>query len=196
MVLAHHVIFGAYGFWLPNDPRGSWSDFVGAWELFRFGPATKTTATRSVAARRHDVQRRLAAKRALQRPAVKLTGVQARAVGQGFGEYARGAKLSIFACAILPDHVHLVLGRHRLDAEQLVIQLKGAATRRLLNEGLHPFAADAAPGRTPKCFARGQWDVYLDSVADVHRAIRYVEDNPEKEGLPRQSWSFVTRFGG
>ena len=22
-VLAYHVIFGAYGFWLPNDPRGS-----------------------------------------------------------------------------------------------------------------------------------------------------------------------------
>jgi hypothetical protein len=42
MILASHVIFSTYGFWLPNDPRGSWSDFVGAWELFRFGPATKT----------------------------------------------------------------------------------------------------------------------------------------------------------
>ena len=49
MVLAYHVIFGAYGFWLPNDPRGSWSDFVGAWELLRFGKATKTTERRSVA---------------------------------------------------------------------------------------------------------------------------------------------------
>jgi hypothetical protein len=28
MILGYHVIFGAYGFWLPNDPRGSWSDFV------------------------------------------------------------------------------------------------------------------------------------------------------------------------
>ncbi len=49
-VLAYHVIFGAYGFWLPNDPRGSWSDFVAAWELFLAGGhATKTTTRRSVA---------------------------------------------------------------------------------------------------------------------------------------------------
>ena len=39
-VLVAHVIITAYGFWLPNDPRGSWSDFVGAWELLRFGRAT------------------------------------------------------------------------------------------------------------------------------------------------------------
>ena len=31
MILGFHVVFGAYGFWLPNDPRGSWSDFVGSW---------------------------------------------------------------------------------------------------------------------------------------------------------------------
>ncbi|HUT10853.1 MAG TPA: hypothetical protein VMY42_10175 [Thermoguttaceae bacterium] len=50
MVLAYHVIFGAYGFWLPNDPRGSWSDFVGSWELARFGKATKVSTRRSLAA--------------------------------------------------------------------------------------------------------------------------------------------------
>src|SRR5256885_9336243 len=33
----------------PNDPRGSWSDFVRSWELFRYGPATKTTERRSLA---------------------------------------------------------------------------------------------------------------------------------------------------
>jgi hypothetical protein len=54
MIVAYHIIFSAYGFWLPNDPRGSWSDFIRSWELFRFGPATKTTARRSVAHREHD----------------------------------------------------------------------------------------------------------------------------------------------
>jgi hypothetical protein len=28
----------------------------------------------------------------------------------------------------------------------------------------------------------------------VRRAILYVEDNPLKEGKPRQRWSFVTPF--
>jgi hypothetical protein len=42
MIHAYHVILGTYGFWLPNDPRGSWSDFVGSWDLARFGKATKS----------------------------------------------------------------------------------------------------------------------------------------------------------
>jgi hypothetical protein len=49
-MLAFHGIITAYGFWLPNDPRGSWSTWVGAWELFQAGgPATKVATTRSVA---------------------------------------------------------------------------------------------------------------------------------------------------
>lgn len=35
MIHGYHLIWGAYGFWLPNDPRGSWSDFVYSWELER-----------------------------------------------------------------------------------------------------------------------------------------------------------------
>jgi REP element-mobilizing transposase RayT len=196
MVLAHHIIFGMYGFWLPNDPRGSWSDFVGAWELFRYGRATKTPVTHSLARRSHDAALRLDAKKTLKRPSCQLSGVQARAVARGFGRYAGRAKLQIYACAILPDHVHLVFGRHRLGAEQLVTKLKAAATTELQIEGLHPFGSAAAQGRTPKCFARGQWDVYLDSIGDVRRAIRYVEENPVKEGKRRQKWSFVTGHVG
>jgi REP element-mobilizing transposase RayT len=196
MVLAHHVILGTYGFWLPNDPRGSWSDFVGAWEVFRYGPATKTATRRSVAARSHDGQLRRAAKGALQRSAVKFSGVQARAVARGFAWYAERAKVGVLACAVLPDHVHLVIERHRLAAEQLVSQLKAAATRQLLAESLHPFRDIAEGGRVPKCFARGQWDVFLDSVEEIRRAIGYVEKNPEKEGLLRQTWSFVRPFAG
>ena len=196
MVLASHVIFGMHGFWLPNDPRGSWSDFVGAWELFRYGRATKTTERNSVAARPHDMAQRLAAKTALKRPAVLLTGIQARAVGRGFGDYAQQAGLAILACSILPDHVHLVLARHRLKVERLVIQLKAAATRQLMEEAIHPFRhLPFKNGAPPKCFARGQWKVFLDTVRDISRAVRYVENNPEKEGLPRQDWSFVTAYG-
>jgi hypothetical protein len=50
VILASHVIVSAYGFWLPNEERGSWSDFVRKYELWRdFGPATKVDTTRSVA---------------------------------------------------------------------------------------------------------------------------------------------------
>ncbi len=193
MVIGYHAIFGAYGFWLPNDPRGSWSDFVGSWELFRYGPATKTSEVRSLAHCQHDTALRLAAKQALDYPPVKFTGLQARAVGQAFGNYTRKSGLVIRACAILPEHVHLVVDRFCISIEQIVIQLKGEATERLLGENLHPFGHTRLPnGRAPKCWARGEWKVFVNSEDDFRSAVNYVEDNPIKEGKPRQRWSFIT----
>lgn len=190
-MLASHVILGAYGFWLPNDPRGSWSDFVASWNLFRHGgQATKTNETQSLAYRSHDQALRVDAKMLLKRPAIQFNGHQARAIARGFAEYTTRSDLKILACAVMPDHMHLVLGRHRLSPKQLVVQLKGAATRRLIADNLHPFPSKV--GRPAKCFARGEWKVYLDTEDEVSHAIHYVELNPEKEGLPRQRWSFIT----
>src|SRR5437016_528996 len=101
MVRAYHVIFGAYGFWLPNDPRGSWSDFVRSWELFLVGgPATKVETRRSVAGRRHDREARLRAKDALKYPAVKFGGLQAKSIGTGFAEMAAKSSYQVYACSI------------------------------------------------------------------------------------------------
>jgi REP element-mobilizing transposase RayT len=192
MVIGYHVIFTAYGFWLPNDPRGSWSDLVGSWELLRFGRATKTGERRSVANRPHDNAARLAAKAALKYPPVLFTGRQAQAIGLAFGAFVRRNRIVVRACTILPDHVHMVIDRHAYRVEQMVNLLKGESTRRLVRDGLHPLAAHAKPtSRPPKCWAQGQWKVFLNTEEDVGRAIRYVKGNPAKEGKPRQRWSFV-----
>jgi REP element-mobilizing transposase RayT len=133
----------------------------------------------------------MAAKAALKYPPVQFTGLQARAVARGFAAYLRRIGVPVWACAILPDHVHLVVGRLLIPVEQLVIQLKSYATRQLEREGIHPMARwRVGGGRVPKCWARGQWKVYLDAE-DVPRAIRYVEDNPVEEGKKKQEWSFV-----
>jgi REP element-mobilizing transposase RayT len=197
MVLGYHLILGTYGFWLPNDPRGSWSEMVRAWELLRFGPAIKTTERRSLARKPHDHARRLAAKEALRYPAVRFNGVQARAVGRGFGAFAVGSGLTIWACSILPDHIHLAVARHRYPVEQLCNLLRGAATRQLVREGVHPSAAfGLRNGRFPKAFARGEWKVFLNTAESIRRSIRYVENNPIKERKPPQRWSFVVPFRG
>ena len=191
MIVGYHIIFGTYGFWLPNDPRGSWSDFVGSWDLFRFGSATKTDERHLLTDDPLDHEKRIQAKSALKYPSVQLTGIQARAIGQGFGDYAAKTHLPIWACAILPDHIHLVVGRFRLSAEKLVIQLKGAATERLKEQGIHPFATFADnSGKVPKCFARGEWNVFLDED-DLEGAVEYVMQNPIKEGKRMQNWNFV-----
>jgi REP element-mobilizing transposase RayT len=146
----------------------------------------------SLARRPFDPVKRAAAREALKYPAVSLTGIQARAIARGFADYAAKADVSILACAILPQHVHLVVGRHRLNVEQLVNQFKGAATRHLIDEAIHPLAKfQGTKRRPPKAFARGQWKVFLDTNVDVVRAIRYVEGNPLREHLPRQQWWFV-----
>ncbi len=195
MVRGYHVIFCAYEFWLPNDPRGSWSDFVGAWELLRFGKATKTNSRQSVAQQFHNTGLRLEAKNALKYPPGHLTGLQARAIGSGFGDFVRRSGVIVWACPILPEHVHLEIARHNYPVEEIINLLKGAATRQLVLEQVHPLADwKTRTGRMPKCWARGQWKVFLENEADIRRAIRYVEQNPVEEGKPTQRWSFVTRF--
>ena len=197
MIVGYHLIFSAYGFWLPNDPRGSWSKFVGAWDLFHAGgKATKDKVTerRSYAADPHDRARRLATKAELLRPPVRFSGVQARAVGRGFGAHVESSGLRVWACAIMPDHVHLVVGRFKMRIEQLSIQLKKAATLKLVEEGIHPFQhLKPVDGPPPKCFAVREWKGYLDPD-DVPRCVEYVEQNPVKGGLRSQVgvWPFVT----
>jgi REP element-mobilizing transposase RayT len=197
-VLAYHVIFGAYGFWLPNDPRGSWSDFVRSWELFRAGgPATKVTTRRSVAGQPHDRQTRLKTKAALKYPPVIFTGLQALSIANGFATMAAKAHYQIYACSILPEHVHMVLGRYHYKVETMVRLLKAEATTRLIQDGRHPLAAyPMEDGTLPSPWAHGRWKVFLDDVDVIIEAIRYVEANPLKEGKRPQRWKFVVPFPG
>lgn len=196
MIHGYHVIFGTYGFWLPNDPRGSWSDFVESWELAKFGEATKTLERPEI-----DMAEwakwRAAAQQALKYPPVVLTGLQARAVGTGFANGVRKSRYAIWACSILPEHVHLVIGRSRYKVEQIANLLKGEATKALKAESLHPQAQHVdAKGKFPSMWAEQQWKVYLDTEVAIENAIHYVEQNPLKEGKPLQKWPFVTPFTG
>jgi REP element-mobilizing transposase RayT len=197
-ILGWHLIFSAYGFWLPNDQRGSGSTRVRAQHIYEAGgEATKVTTTRSVARRSHDVRARLAAKSALKFPAVRLTGVQARAVGRGIAAIIPKIDLTVHACAIMPDHVHLVVRRHRYNGDELLECLKRAATRGLNDEGLHPMAPFMrANGRLPSPWAAQGWKVMLHTSIDMCGRVAYVESNPENAGLTRQRWWFVAPYEG
>ncbi len=43
-------------------------------------------------------------------------------------------------------------------------------------------------------WTKGGWKVFLNTPEEVWPRIRYVESNPLKEGLPRQSWPFVVLY--
>ncbi len=195
-VLAYHVVFGAYGFWLPNDPRGSWSEFVGAWELFLAGGrATKTDTRRSLAGAPHDREARLRVKESLKYPAVVFDGLQALSISHGFAKMAEKSDYRIHACSILPQHVHLVVARHSYKVESIVRLLKGEASRELEADERHPFVKHRQEdGALPTPWAAKCWKAFLDDPADIVRAIRYVENNLIKEGKRVQKWPFIVSY--
>jgi len=195
MIHGYHAIWGTYGFWLPNDPRGSWSDFVHSWELFQYGGAKKQLA-RNVDAEELKSWK-LTVTPVLQYPAVSLNGLQALEVARGIGGFVTRNHLAIHAFSILPEHLHIVFGRLRYKAVIACQLLKGAATRQIDQAGLHPLAEFRFENRKLPCmWASKQWIHYLDSDEAVFNAIRYVENNPIKEGKKKQTWSFVTPFEG
>jgi REP element-mobilizing transposase RayT len=176
MIIAYHAIWTTYGTWLPNDPRGSYSKAVYNAELaalgeVRYGRQAPQPDRRTL--RRFHV----AARTALARPAFRLDDAVRPAVAATFGQTIRRLRLVARACAIMNDHVHLVLLRSDYRIEYVVNQLKGAATRAL---GLK---------RTP--WTRGGWKVFLNDEAALGAAIQYVEANPPAAGLPPQRWDFV-----
>jgi len=197
MIHGYHVILPMYGVWLPNDPRGSWCDVIWKWELLRYGKANPSPDRRSLPELTSDEhQQRQSAQQALKYAPVTLTGMQAKSIGDGFAEIARKAGYSIWACAILPQHTHLVIARHTYKVEQMVTLLKGGATTRIIRDKGHPLEQYSIDGKPPRMWAEKRGKIFLDSEEQIENAIRYVNDNPEEEGKPRQHWKFVTPFRG
>ncbi len=195
MVIASHGIWSTYGFWFPNEERGSWSTRVWATHLRRFGPATKVDTRRSVARKPFDRQRRRDMQAALKYPPVVLTGLQARATANGIAAVVAQLRLVVVACAIMPDHVHVVVLRHSLEIEDILQRMMSAATRQMTREGIHPLEKHRDKnGRAPSPWAEGAWPVYLNTPNDVCGRIAYVNGNPEKAGLRPQQWHFVKPY--
>ncbi len=184
-VIAHHLIYSAYGFWLPNDPRGSWSTYVGSKRLYKSsGAATKVTTSESLARRPHDQKRRLAAKDTLKFPPVRFTGRQALEVGLAIRDLVEEHGVVIWACAVMPNHVHLLAARHKLTPAKIVAGCRARASRRLHDAGLWPAERPI--------WGKGKWHVELETPHEVRTRIGYINRNPSEAGLPDQHWSFVT----
>ncbi len=195
MIHGYHVVFGTYGFWLPNDQRGSWSDFVAAWELRLLGPKTKGIERPELTEEQEQWQRNAKAK--LSYPEVILDGQQAKEVGRGFAKAVQKSGFTIWACSILPQHIHLVIARHRFKVEYIAGLLKGEATKSLKTASLHPLAKfKTKDGSPPTPWNVKSYHGFLESEREIEDAIAYTIGNPEKEGKKVQQWSFVTPFAG
>jgi REP element-mobilizing transposase RayT len=194
MVRWYHAIFTAYGFWLPNDPRGSWSDFVASWELFKFaGSATKTSARHSLAMKPHDASNRRAAKGLLAFDPVRFDRRQQEFIAAGIEQACIEAQIVLHALAIGYDHVHAIVGRHPKTIEDVVRHFKSRATQQMSHADCHPmWNCPKSDGALHTPWAEGCWHVFINDEPQLQTAIEYVTGHPAKEGQAAQNWPFIT----
>ena len=103
----------------------------------------------------------------------------------------------VHAFVQLRNHNHIVCGPCRYDVRRLAGRLKGAATRQLLEEGIHPMQKFAdATGNVPSMWSVQPWVVYLFSNDDIVRSIDYAHDNLVRARLAPQEYSFVIPYAG
>jgi len=187
IVIAHHLIFTAYGWWLPNDPRGSSShtircDVIG--ELGELHHGRKRVQPASGEIREFY---REAAKR-LKHQLLLFDDADRREIGAAFEDVITDERYTCWACAIMPDHIHLLIRKHKHTAEQMIEHLQHTSRLRLRARNqrnpIHPTWG--GPG----------WKVFLDHPDEVRRTIGYIEGNPMKIGLPAQRWGFICDYDG
>ena len=188
MVIAHHLVWTTYGTWLPNDPRGSWSQTVLSPQLAELGEIDfgrrKIQPSRQIV---RDFKQQ--AEPLLAHPTICFDARQIEIVGAALGESLRKLNYTCYSCAVMPDHVHLLIRKHRDQAETMIENLQ-AATRNML------IATDGILPAEHPVWTAGGWKRFLGSPDAVRSVIHYIDGNPTKIGRPAQAWPFVKKYDG
>jgi len=187
MVIAHHLMWTAYGWWLPNDPRGSTSKAIASDLIAELGklhggrkrvqPASSDI--RAFYGRAQDV---------LRSPLLAFKPTEFAVLAAAFSATVQKHRYACYAAVFMPDHTHLVIRKHKHQAEEMIERFQEESREELVQVGLRPLGHPV--------WALGGWKVFLDHPDGIRRTIKYVEDNPIKWRLPRQAWSFVTPYNG
>lgn len=187
MVIAHHLIWTAYGWWLPNDPRGSMScaiasDLIAELGVLHYGRKRVQPSSRELREFFNRANDKLKFERA------EFSSEELQLIAQAIGETVRARTYTCYACAVMPDHMHLVIRKHKHTAEEMIEHFQNDSRVKLgaaeLRERNHPVWG--GPG----------WKVFLDGPDDIRRTISYVENNPVKIGRAKQDWDFVKAYDG
>jgi REP element-mobilizing transposase RayT len=186
LVIAYHLVWTAYGSWLPNDPRGSGSRTVESELLAGLGEVH--VGRKKVQPPRREVREFYErAVELLKHPVLLFEEQERLLIAEAFGEVIAAERYTCYACAVMPDHVHIVIRKHKDTAEEMAEKLMQASKARLIEakrrEPDHPIWVGGTP-----------WSDFLDHPTEVRRVIGYVERNPTKIGLPAQKWSFAKPY--
>lgn len=186
LVIAYHIMWTAYGTWLPNDPRGSTSQTLRADWLTELGEVHH--GRKKVQPPRRELREfygRAAA--LLKHSLLTFDEAEREFIAEAIGEVVEANRYTCYACAVMPDHVHIVIRKHRYTAEEMAEHLIAASREKLI-------ARDRRAPDHPTWTAGTGWNVFLGHPDDVRRVIDYVKRNPTKIGLPAQDWPFVKPY--
>jgi REP element-mobilizing transposase RayT len=182
MVLAHHLMWSAYGCWLPNDPRGISSIELREEKLAPLGeihPGRKPVQPASSTIRSFYRE----ADPLLDHDRWVLNDEDILFVAASIGHTVRERGYTCHGCVIMPDHIHLVIRRHRDWAEHMLAGFQENSRAALITAGCRP--ADHPVWGGPG------WKVFLSSPEQIRTCVRYVRENPIKARRPVQNWDFV-----
>jgi REP element-mobilizing transposase RayT len=186
LVIAYHIMWTAYGTWLPNDPRGSTSQTLRSDSLAELGEIH--FGRKRVQPPRSDLRRFYArAAELLKHPVLRFNDEERSLISEAFGHVVDQERYTCYACAVMPDHVHILIRKHKHTAEEMAQKLMRASRNELR-------ACDRCPSGHPIWTAGDGWNVFLEHPDDVRRVIGYIERNPIKIRLPAQTWPFVILY--
>jgi REP element-mobilizing transposase RayT len=183
MIIGHHLIWTLYGHWLPNDLRGSVSMEFYDEKFAPLGPIHHGRKPKRLQPNRGELKQFYKqAEPLLNFPIFWIDNAKRQAVA----EVIAARNYTVWACAILKNHAHMVIRRHRDDALTMWRETAEAARKKLCD-------FDDVGAEHPVWSSR-PYKVFLKTPDEVHGRIQYVERNPEKEGLPQSSRTTTGRF--
>jgi len=186
-MIATHVVLLGYGHWLPNDPRGSHSKTVYAPRIAELGllhegrKAVQPSAAELRGFHGH-------AEEALYYPVHWFSPEDRDAIRDEFARVHKEHRLTCYACAILPNHVHVLIRRHAL---------RGSAIHDLLKQ--HAATAVRRSAQLPTehpVFTAGRGTQYKFTPAEMYSCARYIAQNFAKHKLPEERYEFVKEYDG
>ena len=175
MTCGIHLIWTTYGTWLPGDDRGHWSalfDLYGG-ILERGG---KLNVPDSITRRR--------AVATMTEPPKRLDPKEIATVAGELSRHVGGPRPPVWAAAIEPNHVHLLVGPVEEDLERFVGRLKGRTSSEV----------GALPGNAgrERVWTSGYWKVFLFDDAGVRAVKDYIDAHNVRHGLPPEPYEWIT----
>jgi REP element-mobilizing transposase RayT len=187
IIIGHHLIWTLYGHWLANDLRGSGSTELYDEKFGALGPIYHGRKPRHLQPRRKELRAfHKKAEPLLNFPRFWLDDAKRQAIARAFAKVVAERSYTVWACAILSNHVHMVIRRHRDDA--LAMWHAFADASRIVL-GQFDDISDHHP-----VWSSRPYKVFLRTPEEVRGRITYVDGNPEKEGLPNQHYDFVQSY--